>query len=301
MSMEFLFPLVALLSVAVIVGFDRWQPPAAVAVRALALVAGVVGFTVFTLVVATAAGFVLGPTRRAEIVESCRIFHLHHQVEPVLGGLASMAFVVMVVRIGLVAGRFRSATRATSGQRVSVLSTDEPLAYAAPGRPGCVVVSTGLLALLDPRERQVVFAHERAHLRQRHHRYLLIGLFAAAVVPFLDPLVVRLRLATERCADEEAVVALSGDRHLVARAIAKAALAISTYQHGVVPAFDGGHVAARVNALIGTPPGVWATRSGLVVMLVGVVSAISAGSVQIHHLWVLVDHICHGEVAPLSG
>lgn len=292
--MAFLLPLLALLAVTVIVGISRWQPPAAVAVRALSLVAAVVGVTVFTLVAATAAGFVLGPARRAEIVEWCRIFPLHHQVGPLLGGLAFVAFVVIVVRVGLVARRFRSATRATAGQRVSILPTAEPVAYAAPGRPGCVVVSTGLLAPLHPRERQVVFAHERAHLRQRHHRYLLVGLLAAAVLPFLSPLVARLRLATERCADEEAVAALGGDRHLVARAIAKAALTTSTYHHGVVPAFNGGQVAARVNALIGTPPGAWATRSGMAVMVAGVVSAIGAGSVQIHHLWVLVDHICHG-------
>lgn len=292
--MPFLLPLAALLAVAVVVGINRWQPPAGVAMRALALVAGVVGITVFALVTATAAGFVLGPARQAEIVRWCRIFPLHHQVGPVLGGIASIAFVVMVVRAGLVARRFRSATRTTSGQRVSIVPTGEPVAFAAPGRPGCVVVSTGLLAPLDPRERQVVFAHERAHLRQGHHRYLLVGLFACAVLPLLGPLVTRLRLATERCADEEAVAALGGDRHLVARAIAKAALATSTYHHGVVPTFNGGQVTARVNALIGTPPGAWATRSGLAVMLVGVVAAIGAGSVQFHHLWVLVDHICHG-------
>lgn len=292
--MAFLLPLAALLTVAVIVGINRWQPPAAVAVRALALVAGVAGFTVFTLVTTTAAAFVLGPARQAQILEWCRIIPLHHQVGPLLGGSALVAFVAVTVRIGLVVRRFRSATQATSGQRVSILPTDEPVAYAAPGRPGCVVVSTGLLAPLDARERQVVFAHERAHLRQGHHRYLLVGLFAAAVVPFLGPLVARLRLATERCADEEAVATLGGDRHLVARAIAKAALATSTYHHGVVPAFNGGQIAARVNALIGTPPGVWATRSGLAIMVAGMLSAIGAGSVQIHHLWVLVDHVCHG-------
>jgi Zn-dependent protease with chaperone function len=291
---DFLLPLGALFVVALMLGMTRWQPPAALAIRALALISGVVGATVFALVAATAAGFVLGPARQAEIVEWCRIIPLHHEVGPLLGGLALGALIAIMVRISLVVRRFRSATRATSGRRVSILPTSEPVAYAAPGRPGCVVVSTGLLAPLDARERQVVFAHERAHLRQGHHRYLLVGLFAAAVVPFLGPLVARLRLATERCADEEAVATLGGDRRLVARAIAKAALATSTYHHDVVPAFNGGEVAARVNALIGTPPGVWATRSGHAIMIAGMLSAIGAGSVQIHHLWVLIDHICHG-------
>lgn len=292
--MTFLLPLAGLLVVALIVGVNRWHPPETVAVRALALVSGVVGVTVFALVAATATGFALGPARRAEIVEWCRIVPLHHEVGPVVGAVAVVALVAMLARIGLVAHRFRSATRATAGQRISVLPTAEPVAYAAPGRPGCVVVSTGLLASLDARERQVVFAHERAHLRQGHHRYLLVGLTAAAVLPLLRPLVERLRLATERCADEEAVATLGGDRRLVARAIAKAALVTSTYHHDVVPAFNGGPVAVRVNALIGTPPGAWATRFGLGVMIGGVLASLGASSVQIHHLWVLVDHVCHG-------
>ena len=54
------------------------------------------------------------------------------------------------------------------------------IAFAVPGDPGCVVVSRGLLDRLEPRERKVVFAHERAHLRLGHHRYLHASEVAAA-------------------------------------------------------------------------------------------------------------------------
>jgi Zn-dependent protease with chaperone function len=97
---------------------------------------------------------------------------------------------------------------------LSILDTAEPIAYAAPGDPGCVVVSKGLLDVLAPRERQVVLAHERAHLHHNHHRYLLAAELAVAVVPVLRPLVVQIRFATERSADESAVAALGGDREL---------------------------------------------------------------------------------------
>lgn len=291
--MEFILPGLALLVVAVLLGLGRWEPPVKVAASALTIVAAVAAGTVVVVVVATAAGFLLGPARQAEIVEWCRIVPLHHEVGLLEGLLAVAATAVMAVRIGAVLRQRRAAVRGTEGRRLSIVDTSEPMAYAAPGRPGCVVVSTGLLSSLEPRERQVVFAHERAHLRQGHHRHVLVGSIAVAVMPLLKPLVDRLRLATERCADEEAVTTLGGDRRLVATAIAKAALTKSTY-NGVVPAFDGGQVVARVNALIGSPPSVWATRFGLAIVLAGTVSSVGAGSVQMHHLWALVDHVCRG-------
>lgn len=293
MSIEFVLPILALLAVAVVLGHAPWELPPRLAVRALALVAAVAATTVALVVVATAAGFVLGPARRAEVVEWCRIVPLHHEVQLLEGLAALIVSAVMAVRSWRVLHRRRLAVAATVGRRLSILDTPEPVAYAAPGRPGCVVVSTGLLSALAPRERQVVFAHERAHLRQRHHRYLLVGSLAVAIVPILRPLVERLRLATERCADEEAASALGGDRQLVATAITKAALSTTAF-NGVVPAFNGGPVVARVNALIGSPPGVWRAGTGLASLVAGTGAAVGAGFVQVHHLWVVVDHICNG-------
>ena len=298
MNVEFLLPGLAVLAVAVGLGVGRWPLVPRANVWALTTIAVVAATTVMSVVLATMAGFLLGPVRRNEIVEWCRIVPLHHEVTAFEGVLATVALVAMGTRVGLVVVRRRAATAATAGRRLAVLDTAEPLAYAAPGKPGCVVVSTGLLSALEPRERQVVFAHERAHLRQAHHRFLLVGALAAAVVPPLGPLVERLRLATERQADEEAVAAMGGDRQLVATAITKAAFTKAGFTKasfdGLVPAIDGGSVVARVEALIGHPPSRWATAAGVALAVTGAVSAIGAGSIQLHHLWVLVDHVCHG-------
>jgi Zn-dependent protease with chaperone function len=120
------------------------------------------------------------------------------------------------------------------------------------------VVTTALLAGLRPAERRALFAHERAHLAARHHRFLLIARLAADANPFLRPLRTAVSYTTERWADEEAARTV-GDRRTVARAIGRAAL-ISRPAPG--PAFAGfalpGPVPRRVAALLGPAP---ATRT----------------------------------------
>ncbi|MDH3684042.1 MAG: M48 family metalloprotease, partial [Acidimicrobiia bacterium] len=189
MNVEFVLPAMVLLGLTLTLGMGRWHLPPRPAIRALAAVAAIAATTVATVVAATAAAFVLGPARRAEIIEWCRIVPLHHEVGPIAGVASLTAVAFMTIRVWLVLRRRRQATRNTAGRRISVLETPAPIAYAAPGTPGCVVVSTGLLSALKPRERQVVFAHERAHLRQGHHRYVLTGSLAVAIVPLLRPLV----------------------------------------------------------------------------------------------------------------
>jgi len=101
-----------------------------------------------------------------------------------------------------------------------VVPVAEPHAFAVPGRPGRVLVTQGLLALLDGKERRVVLAHERAHLTGRHS-----GLRAAAeVCAAINPMLVLVREAVaflvERNADEHAAT-VSGSREVTARALAK--------------------------------------------------------------------------------
>lgn len=218
------------------------------------------------------------------------------------GGLAALAGLVVVgTRTGLVWMRGRHVTRGVTGRRLKVLNTPKPVAYAAPGNPGCVVVSTGLLAALEPRERQVVFAHERAHLRQRHHRYLLIAGLSVAVVPFLRPLADRIRLATEYCADAEAVVAMGGDRRLVATAIAKAALTGSnfpapatTLAPSLTPTLTSGPVSARIESLLGPEPPVRVARCRRVCTLALIAGALTAATIQLHLLGTATTQFCAG-------
>lgn len=293
MNVEFVLPGLAVLAVAVGLGIGRWPLVPRADVWALTTVATVAAATVASVVVTTVVGFVLGPAQQAEIVRWCRIVPLHHEVTPIQGTLATAVLVVMVARVLLVMRQRQAGLVPMDGRRLAVLDTDEPVAYAAPGKPGCVVVSTGLLSVLEPRERQVVIAHERAHLQQAHHRVLLIAALAVAVVPLLGPLVERIRLATERQADEDAVVAMGGDRQLVATAIAKAAINKASFD-GLVPAIGGGSVVARVEALIEGPSGRWTIRTGVALAVAGTAVVIGAGSIQIHHIWILADHVCHG-------
>ncbi len=139
------------------------------------------------------------------------------------------------------------------GVGVVVLADPVPRAFAVPTRPGHVVVSSGMLAALRPDERRVLFAHEHAHLRRRHHRHTGVVRAAAAVNPLLVPLRAASTYLCERWADETAANAV-GDRRLAATALARAALAGTP---GPPPAPALGYlqvgVADRVTALRNPP------------------------------------------------
>ncbi|WP_030620250.1 M56 family metallopeptidase [Streptomyces sclerotialus] len=154
----------------------------------------------------------------------------------------------------------RRASRALTGlpgSRVAVLPDTAAYAYALPSRrprPGRVVVSTAMLARLDSRERRALFAHERAHLTGRHHRYLLAVQLAARANPFLLPLRTATEFCAERWADEEAARAV-GDRRATARAVGKAALVAGRAPLAGLASFAApGPVPRRVAALLGPGP-----------------------------------------------
>ncbi|MFC8432851.1 M56 family metallopeptidase [Streptomyces sp. NPDC057253] len=156
----------------------------------------------------------------------------------------------------------RGAHRALAGlpdTQVAVLDDPLPYAYALPGGSrDRVVVTTALLAGLRPAERRALFAHERAHLAARHHRFLLVARLAADANPFLRPLRTAVSYTTERWADEEAAKAV-GDRRTVARAIGRAALISRPAPDPALAGFAlPGPVPRRVAALLGPAP---ATRT----------------------------------------
>ncbi|MFE6701175.1 M56 family metallopeptidase [Streptomyces sp. NPDC057718] len=151
--------------------------------------------------------------------------------------------------------RARRALAGLPGGDVAVLPDDVPYAYALPGSPGRVMVSTAMLASLEPAEHRALFAHERAHLAGRHHRLLLATRLAGCVNPLLWPLLGALVYSTERWADEEAA-RITGDRRLTARAVGKAALVARPVPGGAAfAAFAAaGPVPRRVAALLGPVP-----------------------------------------------
>ncbi|MFE1384075.1 M48 family metalloprotease [Streptomyces sp. NPDC058740] len=152
----------------------------------------------------------------------------------------------------------RRAERALAplpSRSVAVTADERPYAYALPGRRrDRVVVSRGMLAHLSSRERRALFAHERAHLERRHHRYLLVVRVAARANPFLRPLSTAVGYTAERWADEEAAARV-GSRRLVARAIGRAALVSAGAPAPALAGFAAaGPVPRRVAALLAPAP-----------------------------------------------
>jgi Zn-dependent protease with chaperone function len=272
-------------------GFHRWRMRPSVAVWVLSGIAALTAITALTVLLTFVVGFAARSSSVLALIEWCPAIPVHHEVGLGEGLIASFFLLVTLLRWRNIALQRRWACEGTSGLRFRILETEEPIAYAAPGRPGCVVVSDGLLGALDPRERQVLFAHERAHLHLKHHHFLLVGELATATIPLLKPLVGQLRLATERCADEAAVAAMDGDREVVASSIARAALA-TTYFQGAVAPFGGGSIPIRIRSVLGGSADVPLSRRGITVLLFGLATTASLSTLQIHHIVALVRHAC---------
>ncbi|MGH4035057.1 M56 family metallopeptidase [Actinomycetota bacterium Odt1-20B] len=203
---------------------------------------------------------------------------------------ALLAVAVATVRTLLhhrrVRRRAHRALRGLPGAPVAVLADPAPYAYALPGGAGerdRIVVSRGLLDRLQPPERRALFAHERAHLTARHHRYLLVTRLAAGANPFLRPLRTAVSYTTERWADEEAARVVR-DRPSVARAIGKAALLTrSTPAPALANLAATGPVPRRVAALLAPPPLARTrpapfTTAGLALWCAGFGTTVSAAS-----------------------
>jgi len=116
------------------------------------------------------------------------------------------------------------ARRLPGTQQVVVTDDEAADAYTLPGVPCRIVITAGMLRALSAPERQVLVAHERAHARSLHYLFTTAARLAAAANPLLRPVAAATGYAVERWADERAA-AVTGDRQLVARAIARAALA----------------------------------------------------------------------------
>ncbi|MEP7046659.1 MAG: M56 family metallopeptidase [Ilumatobacteraceae bacterium] len=173
---------------------------------------------------------------------------------------------------------------------IEIADHARPFAFTLPGRGGHIVLSSGLVNLLDDAEQAVVLAHEHAHARHRHDRYLLVAQLAAAVVPLLRPLAGRLQFSLERWADETAV-AHCGDRGLVARTLGKVALRSITPVEAM--SFAGLGVPARVAALLAPPA--TPLRSSARAALWGAITVTGAlAAFQLHHLVRLLTALCAG-------
>lgn len=120
-------------------------------------------------------------------------------------------------------------THARSGDVELVeLAADAATGFCAPGRPPQVVVTSGLVGLLDEDELGAVLAHEAAHLRRRHWRAFLVGAVVEdtlGALALVRAAVEVLGCALERCADEDAAGADPAQRRVLRQALEKVALA----------------------------------------------------------------------------
>ncbi|MFI8083707.1 M56 family metallopeptidase [Kitasatospora sp. NPDC086009] len=165
-----------------------------------------------------------------------------------LGGVA--------VALGTRAARLRSRHRAVLDvvavpdrhHRVLVLDDARPAVYCLPGRRARVVVSRGAVELLDERRLAAAVAHERGHIRGRHH------LARLAVDTFALPLG-RLPLARTGRAEVALLLEMAADDAALATAtrseLASALCLLATAGPAGGPAFTAAAtgVLARVQRL----------------------------------------------------
>lgn len=94
-------------------------------------------------------------------------------------GAALARLVWVALRRGLAGARWRrdhlrqlsacARSRVFGRQRVWLLENGDPGVYCVPGRRSGIVVTRGAVEALTPGQMRAVMAHERAHLRGRHH------------------------------------------------------------------------------------------------------------------------------------
>jgi Zn-dependent protease with chaperone function len=127
-------------------------------------------------------------------------------------------------RVWAIAAAGRQARDLPGAGQVVVTEDEAADAYTLPGWPCRIVVTSGMLSALSESERQVLLAHERTHAAGSHYLFTAVARLAAAANPLLRPVAAAIAYTVERWADERAA-AVTGDRALAAKAIARAALA----------------------------------------------------------------------------
>lgn len=285
-----MLPLLAAIALAVTVTTVHRSLPPVLAARAVAVTVVVVaGAAVPTLWIVGLGYFTHAPFLGSGLRWCIDVFGAHDRISPWIGLPSLLLAAIGTLRAARVVRAHRRLRHDHQGF-VEIACHEQPFAFTLPGRGGHVVLSSGLVELLDDDERNVVLAHELAHATHRHDRYLLVAQLAAATIPMLRPLTSRLQFSLERWADEAAVEEC-GDRRFVARTLGKVALRSVTPVGAM--SFAGLGVPARVSALLSAP-----SPTPRAPLLIGLWSAIvvtgALAAFQVHHLESLVTALCPG-------
>ncbi len=287
MAGSLVFPLLAAVAIATVVTSAHRRLPPRLATRfvTIALVLIVVGALPTALVVAVAF-LAHAPMIGIGFQWCAQAIGLHDSVSAWVGIPVLTSFAIGVVRMSRLLRQHRSL-RLNDARPIHIAHSETPYAVTLPGRAGQIVMSTAMVDLLDDDERRIVIAHEEAHARYRHDRYLLTAELAAAALPPLRMLARRVTYSIERWADE-AAASICGDRQLVAVTLGKVALQANP---PTVAGFSGLGVASRMGALL-QPPVPTPHRA----QLLGLWSSVAATAIfslyQLHHLERLVTALC---------
>ncbi|CRK55141.1 Peptidase M48, Ste24p precursor [Alloactinosynnema sp. L-07] len=146
---------------------------------------------------------------------------LNPHAEELIGLVGTVLIACLTVRAAVLA--IRSAIRRRRANRrylaelgvsartadgVLWLDHESPLAFSIAGPPGVIIATNGLNRTMSPAEVAAVLAHERAHLRGRHHLLVALADAVADALP-LVPLAQRapreFRVLAELSADTQAV------------------------------------------------------------------------------------------------
>lgn len=206
-------------------------------VAALALTSGVIVVEAGLLMLALPT--VLRAAGIPEVAHLCEEVLVH-----VTPGGPAIGWMAAVLAVGIPATALHAASRAHVGARalhvdpwlgqhedkgsyeLVTVPTSRVMALCVPGPRPQIVVSSGLVELLDTNELDAVVGHEIAHHQLRHHRLLALAVVVERVF-FLVPGARRsahvLREEVERSADEKAATRSQGPLPVSAalRAIAR--------------------------------------------------------------------------------
>jgi hypothetical protein len=205
-------------------------------------------------------GFAQIPEVAEEGHWSVAVLRTQDPVSLAVAAISAVTLVAGLVSLGVAALRQvrhllwarRECVRVGGDIELAVLDDETPRAFALPGARGRIVVSRGMLRRHGDAEREALLAHERAHLRGRHHLFQTVWRLTAAANPLLRPLAAAGGFVLERWADEEAATRV-GSRTVVARAVGRAALAAGASRSAALAA-TGGAMPQRVQALLAPPP-----------------------------------------------
>lgn len=245
----------------------------------------------------------------ASVIEACFAM-LHSGFDPAtmsLGGWLALAAGGLIVAwaasgVGAVllaasrerrrhAEMLRLLGRRDSELDAIVLEYDEPLVYCLPGRQGETVITTAALRSLTPEYVAAVLAHERAHLRGRHHLVLALAEGLKRAFPVL-PLFVKAKTEVARLVELRAddVAACHHPRLHIAAALVSLAT-------GRAPAFTlgaGGDTAlARIRRMLHPAVPLCRREKLAGVVAVGVLLAGPAAVALTPGVAALVAHHCH--------